>query len=407
MSKILVVSYHYPPYEGSCSDKNKKIVKKLLNSGFEVIVLTKNAISEIDQFSDNLTIIRTAKNGILHKSMDFLPKINPERNKRSKYSKLISDSLIPDSTIDWLCEAKKCFKLNYELFSNVDLILSISSPYSAHLVSSYISKKIDRPFIMVYGDPWIYEPKRKRGFLRYRLEKTMENKLVQEAAKILLITDWNKEKYQEIYNLPDNKVYTYHIGFNPEYIRTTSKSVKSEMNHKLNIIYGGSLDEVHRNPEPFLTAMKQLEHIHLSIYNSDNPKIASMIENYGLSDKVSLFPIIASSEFNELLNQSDALLLFGNKTPFQVPGKLFNYIATEKTIIYVKNNNFDNDGTEEILEEYGNYILVDNSVSSIVAKLSQYKQISNGVSQINKFSYEKTMQPIIDAIGEVIGKTNE
>ncbi|CAR42303.1 hypothetical protein [Streptococcus uberis] len=406
MSKILVVSYHYPPFEGSCSDKNHRIVKKLLSSGFEVLVLTKNALKEIEKIDSNLTIIRTENNGIFHKSLNTIPTSNSNKEKQFNYKKFISENLVPDSIIDWLPEAKKTFRSNIELFSKIDLILSISSPYSAHFVSSYISKKIKKPFIMAYGDPWIYEPKRKRGFFRYNLEKNMESKLVHSASKILLITEWNKEKYQELYNLPEHKISTYHIGFDP--LDNLNNYFNNKVNQSsLNIIYGGSLDEVHRNPEPFLAAMKEVEGVHLSIYNSDNPKLSNLIESYGISDKVTLSPLVPSTEFNELLNQNDALLLFGNKTPFQVPGKVFNYIATEKIIIYVKNNNFENDGTEKVLEEYGNYILVENNVTSIINKLSQFKNVETQNSNISKFSYEQTMQPVVDAINEVIGNNNE
>lgn len=402
MKKILVVSYHFPPFEGSCSDKNQRIVKKLLSSGFEVLVLTKNAEKESRLNDPNLIVMRTVTNGIFHKSLSVTPaNTSVEGKLRFNYKKIISDNLLPDATIDWFNEAKKTFLRNRETFKDVDLILSISSPYSAHFVSAYISKKINKPYIMAYGDPWIYEPKRKRGFIRYRIEKLMEQKLVQAASKILLITEWNKEKYQELYSLSKEKVSTYHIGFDPQ----DKLDIKNPLDNDnvLKIIYGGSLDEVHRNPQPFLEAMRNIEGVHLSIYNSDNSKISSLIKEYGIENKVSLSPLVPSSTFNELLNSNDALLLFGNKTPFQVPGKIFNYIATEKTIVYVKNNSSNNDGTQEVLEEYGNYVLVDNTVESIIKNISEFKKDQFRRSNIEKFTYDKTMQPIVDAINEILG----
>ncbi|MEQ9809770.1 hypothetical protein [Streptococcus jiangjianxini] len=408
MTKILVVSYHYPPFEGSCSDKNIRIVKKLLNSGFEVVVLTKHAITD-DEKMDKFTVIRTESNGVFHKNIDKIPTSISSNSNGFNYKRLISDNLIPDSAIDWFPEAKKTFKKNKDNFTDVDLILSISSPYSAHLVSSYIAKKLNKPYIMVYGDPWLYEPKRKRGFFRYRLEKLMEQKLVQKASKVLLITEWNKKKYQELYNLPENKVVTYHIGFDPLDRISWDSSINSREGEQrtLKIIYGGSLDEVHRDPRPFLEAMKNIENIHLSIYNSDNSKIAEFIKKYDLEDKVTLSPLVSSSKFNELLNHNDTLLLFGNRTPFQVPGKVFNYIATGKTIIYVKNNSYDNDGTKEVLEKYSNYLLIDNTVESIVSNIRQFQKNKQRESNISQFSYNETMQPIADAINDVLGIEHE
>ncbi|MFI3887646.1 glycosyltransferase [Streptococcus parauberis] len=408
MTKVLVVSYHYPPFEGSCSDKNQRIVKKLLSEGFEVLVLTKNALQDIDHRENNLTILRTKKNGLLHKSMNTVPNVSASSSKTTNYKKVVSDMMIPDSTIDWYPEAKNTFKANLDLFKNIDIVFSISSPYSAHLISAYIAKKIKRPYILSYGDPWIYEPKRKRGPIRYSIEKSIEKNLVKNASKVLVITDWNKEKYKELYDISDEKIATYHIGFDPTDQNNNILSSSQKNDNILNIVYGGSLDEVHRNPEPFLKAMKNIEGVNLSIYNSDNSKIKDLVEEYGIKDKVSIYPLVSSAEFNEILHQNDALLLFGNKTPFQVPGKVFNYIATEKTIIYVKNNQFDNDGTEKVLKDYDNYILTENNADSIISNINHFKNNNqNKELNISSFSYLQTMQPIVDCINDVLKENNE
>ena len=54
---ILVVAYHYPPEEGSCSEKNTRIVKLLKDSGYTVKVLTKAYINE----KNSVDVIRTEK----------------------------------------------------------------------------------------------------------------------------------------------------------------------------------------------------------------------------------------------------------------------------------------------------------------------------------------------------------
>ena len=65
MKTILVVSYHFPPEEGSCSDKNLRIVKLLLDSGYKVVVLTKPG-KEIKFNHKCLEVIRTKTAGIFH-----------------------------------------------------------------------------------------------------------------------------------------------------------------------------------------------------------------------------------------------------------------------------------------------------------------------------------------------------
>lgn len=256
---------------------------------------------------------------------------------------------------------------------------------------------------MSYGDPWLYEPKRKKSIIRYNIEKRIENFLISKASKILLITKWNKDKYMSLYKIPDDKIYCYHIGFDRNDILDIKKTSKNGI---YKIIYGGSLDPVHRDPEPLISSMPQINGIIVDIYCSDNPRVAQLIEKYGCESKVSINNIISSTKFNELLYQYDALLLFGNKTPFQVPGKVFNYISTGKTIIYLKNNDSQDDGTQEVLLKYGNTIIINNNCQDIMNGLRCITDNSYSDLKVclEDFEFHKTMYPTINAIEDVFNE---
>lgn len=402
MKTVLVVSYHYPPEEGSCSEKNVRIVKELLDNGFQVVVLTKGYIGYPNvAYEKNTTVIRTEHNGIFHRISNKEPEVKEKHTrvnvKRSEIKTYISNAIIPDSVVDWVPEVKKTYCSKKELFSKCEIILSISSPYSAHLASEYLSEMISVPYIMCYGDPWIYEPKRQRGKIRYLIEKKIEGRLLHKAKKVLLITQWNKERYKTIYKLNDEKIYTYNIGYDQSECLSNIKRFDST---DFTIIYGGSLDPVHRDPEPFLKAMTAVSGIHAYIYNSDNPNIVNLIKKYHIHDKVSVFPIIGSKDFYKKLYEMDALLLFGNKTPFQVPGKIFTYISTKKKIIYIKNNKFADDGSEQILKNYGYSISVQNNAKEIAHCLTELKECHNDISnnRAEEYEFHKTMFPIIEAV---------
>ena len=403
MDTILVVAYHYPPEEGSCSEKNIRIVKKLVKGKYNVIVLTK-AYKNYPSVEENngVTIVRTMRNGIFHKVQD--KEIRSVKNTSSKSIKAkIANAIIPDATIDWFPEVRKTYKQFYRLFSQCKIILSISSPYSAHLVSNYLSKKMNIPFIMCYGDPWIYEPKRKRGKLRFLLEKNIEKSLLNRAKRILLITDWNKRMYHQLYNIEENKILTYNIGYDAD---ECLNCIENSEHKEINIIYGGSLDKVHRNPEPFIQALKDIDGVKFHLYNSDNEEVPALIKKYHVEDKVILQPIIPSKEFYKKLYEMDILLLFGNKTPFQVPGKVFTYISTKRAILYIKNNDSLDDGTEMILKKYGNADIIRNTSNEISDYISKIKENIKTCRKAysEEFEYNKTMQPIENAIRMELSK---
>lgn len=404
MKTILVVSYHFPPEEGSCSEKNTRIVQLLLDHGYRVIVLTKPGMPQkLDNL--NLKVIRTEKTGIFHKKDNQnncvqKPSIAHDLNNY-KLKSILSSIIIPDGTVDWLFEAKKLFRKDRRLFENIDLILSISSPYSAHLVSRYFAKKLKVPYIMSYGDPWIYEPKRKRGRLRYAIEYSIEKHLIKKSLGILVITEWNKKKYQQLYNIPEKKINTFHIGYNQSDIIDTS-DLKGDV---FRIIYGGSLDPVHRDPRPFIEALYEVNGVKVSIYNNDSKELSQLIHENGVTGKIVHFPLIPASEFLKEMYHNDALLLFGNRTPFQVPGKVFTYIATGKTIIYIKNNDYENDGTEEVLKKYGNTIILKNNKQDIIDGLNTFlKETLIKPRNMNRdiFEFHNTMKPIVEMIKEIL-----
>lgn len=409
MKTILVVSYHFPPEEGSCSEKNTRIVQLLLDAGFKVIVITKSGLDNNYNSNPNLKILRTNKTGILHPNRAYNTCNSSKgagNNKNSNIKKYLSRAIIPDATIDWLFEVRKTIKQYREEIEKCDVILSISSPYSAHLISKYISKKFNKPYILCYGDPWIYEAKRKRGWLRYRAEFALEQSLISESAGVLLITEWNKQKYQQLYSIEESKISTYHIGYDEKDILPS----ESNNNKTFSVVYGGSLDPVHRNPQPFILALKDIENIHVTIYNNDSSDLYKMISQYKVEDKVICKPLIKSSEFIKEMYKNDALILFGNKTPFQVPGKVFTYISTGKTIIYLKNNDYENDGTQTVLQEYGNQITVKNDSEQIKSSILYFmnnKKSFESNSNREKFEFHKTMAPIIDMINKVLDKSQD
>lgn len=404
MKTILVVSYHFPPEEGSCSEKNTRIVQLLLDQGYKVVVLTKPGFTEPIE-NPNLKVIRTKKLGIFHKTENQGNCVQTHsivhELDNNKIKSILSSIIIPDGTIDWFYEVKKFYRKNKIEFENIDLILSISSPYSAHLVSRYLAKKIKVPYIMSYGDPWIYEPKRKRGKFRYAIEHSLERDLIKNSSGVLVITNWNKLKYQQLYKIPETKISTFHIGYNKsDIIESTNKK-----DEKFRIIYGGSLDPVHRDPKPFVEALHEIERVKVTIYNNDSNELPQLIHDNEVSKKISHVPLISSSDFLKEMYKNDALLLFGNRTPFQVPGKVFTYIATGKTIIYLKNNDFVDDGTEEVLKKYGNAIILKNEKQDIIKGMNTFlKETLQSPRYMNReiFEFHNTMKPIVEMIKEIL-----
>ena len=249
----------------------------------------------------------------------------------------------------------------------------------------------------------MYEPKRRRGIVRFRIEKWLEKTAIDRASKILVITDYNVNKYKDLYQIPDSKIEQFQIGCWPVFKQSDRHGASERGGRFLKLVYGGSLDAIHRNPIPFLDALCSLSDVRLDVFNEDLPSLQDNISERRLEGRVSVYQLLSPEEFQSVMNQYDALVLFGNKTPFQVPGKVFSYIETGMHIIYIKNNDSNLDGTEEVLKKYGNYSLAKNNSESIMAAIQALEELGAGkasLETINRFNCFTTMQPIVDAVND-------
>lgn len=410
LARLLLLAYHFPPEDSSCTEKNTRLLKALVEAGHDVTVVTKNkGYSNVVMHGDRAINVLRTTNGILHNekhnTLGFseigIPKTTGLRNRLVSLAKSLkrraSLSIIPDAAIDWIGIAEREV-IESNVLYDTDLIISTSSPYSSHILAYRLSKKTGVKYMLTYGDPWVYEPKRKRGLLRYTIERCVERRVVQNAAYVFVITTYNKKKYEELYDIDDSKIGTFNIGSE----LVTDKDLKCGCAHsRIALLYGGSLDPVHRNPEPMFEAISSLDNVTVDIYNEDYPNLYEMVSNYGVSDVVTIHKLVPSNQFAELMKQYDYLVLFGNKTPFQVPGKVFSYIASGKHILYIKNNDDPDDGTEEILLQYGNCTVVQNKASSIIEGIELLTKDPcriASVDRINEFCYLNTMRSIVDAV---------
>lgn len=405
MARLILLAYHFLPEEGSCTDKNLRILHTLLNAGHEICVLTKGRRDDsVHSFWNHDVRVISCGTGALHHqtlSNDLSSTTSAFAAYKSHFRKAASLMIIPDSAIDWIIPTFKFF-CEEKLFDQADVLVSTSSPYSSHLLAELIWRRFGIPYVLTYGDPWIYEPKRKRGKLRYLVERALERSVIQNASKTLVITEFNKNKYKELYRISDEKIDTFNIGHNGATDNPNPIDMKSPIIH---MVYGGSLDPVHRNPEPFIKAISDCNNINLDIYNNDYQNLQKTINKYNKVSNINRYDQVSSDDFDAIMDEADILVLFGNRTPFQVPGKVFNYIATRRPIIYVKNNQSDIDGTEEILLQYGNSWICQNDQESIRALLATISKMNLSIAKFdkaNQFIYSNTLKNVATAVESAV-----
>ncbi|WP_057558712.1 glycosyltransferase [Paraclostridium sordellii] len=429
MKNILFIAYQFPPFGGSHSTRTVAMANAMASKN-KVYVIAPKIGNELPMY-DNELIGKLSKDvsiisvdlGIFHtkyykKYNDNIDCNKTSLNNKRGFKEILKKNikkykekfLIPDPVIDWYPEVMKNID---EIVTkiNPDIIISSASPYTCHLIGYKISRKYNLTLVLDYGDPWVYEHSRKRGKLRFYLEKRLESKILDHSKKIYVTTTTTRELYLKKFNIPTDKIDVLTMGFyEDDFKDTTLNTINSD---KINIIYGGSLNPIHRNPIPFFKAINKLsneikEVLNIEIYCNDNSYKKNLSE-LNLVDTIKFKPIIEHDKFMKKLKDYNLLLLFGNSSSLQVPGKVFNYIGS-LTKIYIINNikEYADDPTYNIISKagdnfhsYNEEIEILKEIQKIYSDWKQGKLNKNMKCKATKYTWENIMEKIIYDIDKI------
>lgn len=384
--KILLITAAFPPVGGSHMQRMLNLANYLIEDGHEVNVIAYKPsddypnidINSIKDVSKRIKIWYVQE-GFLHRKIRNKVVISQSndlnKSKTKKFKKVLFNyrkkMLIPDPLIDWLPEVIK-YEKRFKIVEQIkpDLIISSSMPNTAHIIGYQLSKKYKVPLMMDYGDPWTYEVSIERGIVRRNIDYFIESRIIKHSQMITVATENTRMLYINKFKVPESKISTFMMGYIPTQKLIANK--ETSYSPKISFIYGGMLNPIHRNPIPFIEAINNFSSFDVECKFRTNVS-KDLIEKFtNTKSLVRVEPLIPFDQFIEELYAADVLVLFGNSTPIQIAGKVFNYMSTGKHILYIKNMPKDiHDPVEKIMEEYGNSTIVQNNNKEI------YKSILN------------------------------
>lgn len=343
MKILYVTSNIYSISSKSASIRNSTIIKGLTELGNKVDVLTLDLNENlIDKFLEkkvkckNIYKDKSTKISFINK---FFLKIAVNCEKKSngillQIKKIIKHLIIsfiffPDLEKGWIKNYNK--NLDYEKY---DLIISSTGTITSHYVGLEIKKAYPNiKWIQIWGDPWFGATVIKwivkiRAFFS-------EKKLLKKADKVFYVSKPTLKDMKE--SIPE-------LASKFEYIpRAYFKKVVSECDFNKTkeyiLTYTGIISSVYgRNIDTLLNAIKKF---------NDISEVKIRLNIYGECDKVSEDQIkklnfaefFGNVEYNEILdiyiNSNGLLFLSNKKGSNQIPGKLFDYFGTNKSILAV------------------------------------------------------------------------
>ena len=404
--RCLFICHCAPPIGGSHGKRVRSFFEYLAESGWEVDVLTLSPSpgfpsydrSLIDWQHEGVRIFRsfaglTGMYYSLQRASGAQIKLNPMTSGRGIAKKpfsilsrlacygaytllgisaVIGRSLMIASTlIDWYPFAvyqglRLAGKHRYDIL--------ISSSYDCHLIAYAIKKRTGLPWITDYGDPWAFNPHVNRNKIKFQIEYNAERRVLKLADAVVLTTEETKQDYLTHYPfLNEKKVVVIPMGADCD----SYEEGAIERRDKFTVLYTGTIYQASRDAEPFLDAVKlffekhdRQQSIEILFAGSLDNQLKTSIARRQLCDRIQLLGFIPHDEIPGLLMGVDVLLFLGNQGGLQVPGKLFEYLAARRPILFIKGD--EKDPSLRFLKELNRGIIVNNITEEIYQALVQF-----------------------------------
>jgi len=423
--KVLIIIYYWPPAGGPGVQRWLKFVKYLKDFKIEPIVyipenpnyplIDESLVNEIPK---DITIIKQPIKepygvaGIFSKrsSQTISKGIIPERKKQNIIEKLLlyirGNFYIPDARKNWVKPSVE-YLLDYIKINKIETIITTGPPHSLHLIGLQLKQELGVKWLADFRDPWTsigYHKQLKLTKSSIKKHKQLEKQVLQKADQIIVTSFRTEKEFQKITKQPITVITN---GYDTEQIENATLDSKFSLAH-----IGSLLSE--RNPEVLWLVLSDIvrdnkvfqSQFQLNLVGTISKEILESLEKYGLFQFVNLEGYVSHKKAIGYQRKAQLLLLIeidSEDTKSIIPGKLFEYMASNRPIIALgpKNSDVEQKIKETNTGSYFNYSEYDRLKSVI---LEHYKAFQNnnlqsfpiGLEQYSRKSLTKQLAMLIN-----------
>ena len=403
--RILVVTHQFTPHVSPRTTRWSILCEELANRGYEVQVITGTRQNGNDSKNYKVQYLGSDRLGGLIESTRRASSKSEENNLAIKlffflakriYRLIYRTFAWPDYSMLWYFSVRR--KINS--IPEHDLLISVSLPFTSHLVAYTLNKKRGSRWIMDIGDPFYLkkEAPENNKYLYSYLNKYFENKFYKRASKVVFTHKESMEYHKQTFDILNNK-----SSLLPPVFLTKISDKTNNFNYKktpVKVAYFGVLTKGVRTPENFILFMNKLDINNLEFHWYTNDDSKQMVKaTYSKYRRNFFHEMVPRDEALDLMdNEYHALLNIGNQNPFQLPSKVIEYISTGKPIIHY--SEIIDDPVVDILKERSNSIIINhNKNPEQVKKEFKEKMFSdNDISSVENFNSISAVNELLKLI---------
>ncbi len=410
MEKVLIVTYYWPPAGGPGVQRWLKFIKYLPEYGIEPIVYVPRnphyPLQDASLMAEIPSEIKVLKNDIFepYYFAELLSKkdtatissgIIPKEQKQGLLQKLMlfirGNFFIPDARKFWIKPSVK-YLAEYIEKHGIETIITTGPPHSMHLIGLRLKQQTGVKWLADFRDPWTqigYHSKLKLLSSSRKKHERLEKEVLQNADKIITTSFTTQKEFLE---KTDRPVEVITNGYDTGQVERLPMDEKFTLSHIGSLLSG-------RNPENLWKAIAELisemedfaSDFQLRLIGAVGEPVLDSIKESGLGDHLFVRNYVSHSEALQMQRSSQLLLLVEIdrvETRGIIPGKLFEYMISERPILTVGPEKAD---IEKIIKETnsGAFFLYPQKEEIKSFLLEQYDLFKNGEFKSHPIGLQK------------------
>jgi glycosyltransferase involved in cell wall biosynthesis len=354
LRKVFFIAGLYPPIANSGTQRSVKFANYLPEFGWEPIVVT---VENPDGLASDGALLKEVNPGTriervplgsevlakrIARALKFI--LPEERGAEGLSWRIRALWTIPDQWAFW---RPTVIQRALEIYENegFDCIYATGFPWTSFLIARELSCKTGVPYVLDFRDLWTdwNLSGSQIGWFKKALSKKMERKVLIDADAVIAVSETQRKILEK--RAGKDTVYNFHTitnGFDLNDFKGLATAHK--VSDKFRIVYTG-VWKIGYSPELLYRAVEIIKINHPDVFDRLDLVCA------GFSSKVGSYPTLKSilvepgflSHKNalELMVSADALFLpvaDGDYAHGHIPGKLFEYLGTQRPILAVAPN---------------------------------------------------------------------
>ncbi len=355
-TRVLIITYYWPPSGGAGVQRFLKFVKYLPQYGINPVVLTcANPTYPIrdqtlaDDIPDGVPVYhaRTIEPFSIYGKVSGM---SPEQaaspatvlgswdNTLQGAARWLRANLfVPDARVGWIPFVRRTARNLIDKY-RIETVVTTGPPHSTHFAGQWLKKKTGVRWLADFRDPWTdihYNRVLPRtGFTRRR-DQRMEVSILRQADEVTVTAPGTARYFAEKVN---RSYHTIPNGFDPDDFPAANQIHKREKEPFL-IRHVGSITETCL-PYNLLVAVRMLTEtpVKIEFVGMVHPRLHDLIGELDLEDRVTVRPYVPHKKATALMQQSDMNVVIVHRSDdsrILIPGKLYDYLYAGRPVMVI------------------------------------------------------------------------